>query len=60
MTQEKLREIYKERLKREKQTYISEQLKVGACVLSRFKAGKIELYPHLAKRLEDYLTASPK
>ena len=56
MTQEKLREIYKERLKREKQTYISEQLKVGACVLSR----KIELYPHLAKRLEDYLTASQK
>ena len=60
MTQEKLREIYKERLKREKQTYISEQLKVGACVLSRFKAGKIELNPHLAKRLEDYLTASQK
>ncbi|MEW3562753.1 hypothetical protein AB1I98_25370 [Enterococcus avium] len=60
MTQEKLREIYKERLKREKQTYISEQLKVDACVLSHFKAGKIELYLNLAKRLEDYLTASQK
>lgn len=56
MTQEELREIYKERLQREKQTYISKIVKIDGSILSKFKLGKIDLYPHLFERLEAYLT----
>ena len=42
-TREIEKSMHKERLKREKQTYISEQLKGWRMLfLSRFKAGKIE------------------
>lgn len=56
MTQEELREMYRERLQREKQTYISKVTKIDSSLLSKFKTGKINLYPHLFVRLEEYLT----
>ena len=53
--QEELRSLYKERLEREKQTYISKMVKIDPSILSKFKTGKIDLYPNLFERLEDYL-----
>ena len=47
MTQEQLRELYIERLKREKQCYIAQETNINSAVLSRFKNGKIDLFPHL-------------
>ena len=58
MTQDELRELYTERVQREKQCYISKQTNINNGLLSRFKTGKIDLYPHLFKRLEEYLTNS--
>ena len=58
VTQEELRNLYKERLEREKQTYISKMVKIDPSILSKFKTGKIDLYPDLFSRLEDYLTNS--
>ena len=58
MTQEELRGIYKKRLEREKQTYISKMVKIDPSILSKFKTGKIDLYPNLFERLEDYLLNS--
>lgn len=55
MTQEQLRKLYMERLKREKQCYIAQETNINSAVLSRFKNGKIDLFPHLFKRLEEYL-----
>lgn len=55
MTQEELRTAYKERLKKEKQIYISKKVGIHSSVLSRFKVGKIDLYPELFLRLEEYL-----
>lgn len=55
MTQEELRELYKNRLEREKQTYISKAVEIDGSLLSKFKTGKIDLYPHLFKKLESYL-----
>lgn len=55
MTQEELREIYKERLKREKQSYISKIVKIDPSILSKFKTGKFNLYPDLFNRLQAYL-----
>ena len=55
MTQEELRNKYKERLKREKQRYIAQVTGVNEGVLSKFKNGKIDLYPHLFEKLEKYL-----
>lgn len=56
MTQEQLRELYIERLKREKQCYIAQETNINSAVLSRFKNGKIDLFPHLFTRLEEYLS----
>lgn len=56
MTQEELRNLYKERLKREKQTYISKMVGIDPSILSKFKTGKFDLYPNLFERLKDYLT----
>ena len=56
LTQEELRSLYKKRLEREKQTYISKMVKIDPSILSKFKTGKIDLYPDLFSRLEDYLT----
>ena len=58
VTQEELRSLYKKRLEREKQTYISKMVKIDPSILSKFKTGKIDLYPDLFSRLEDYLTNS--
>lgn len=55
MTQEELRELYKERLQREKQGWIAKQIGINQSILSQFKTGKIDLYPHLFERLEAYL-----
>lgn len=55
MTQEELRELYKNRLEKEKQTYISKTVEIDGSLLSKFKNGKIDLYPHLFNRLEAYL-----
>lgn len=55
MTQEELRELYKERLKREKQTFISQATNINATTLSSFKHGKIDLYSYYFKRLKEYL-----
>lgn len=58
MTQEELRKLYRERLEKEKQTYISKMVKIDPSILSKFKTGKFDLYPDLFSRLEDYLTNS--
>lgn len=56
MTQEELREMYRERLEREKQSYIAKTIGIDAGLLSKFKTGKINLYPHLFEKLKSYLT----
>lgn len=56
MTQQELRELYIKRMEREKQTYISKQTQINSSILSKFKKGKIDLYPYLFERLEKYLT----
>lgn len=58
MTQEQLRAMYIERTEKEKQSYISKQTNINAGLLSQFKHGKIDLYPHLFERLKKYLTNS--
>lgn len=58
MTQEELRAKYKERLKREKQTYIAGVVKIDQGILSKFKTCKLDLYPDLFARLENYLSNS--
>lgn len=55
LTQEKLREMYIERLKREKQCWISSVTGINKDVLSKFRHGKIDLYPYLFEKLEAYL-----
>ena len=56
MTQEELRDLLKERTQKEKQIYIANVTGVDKDVLSRFKLGKINLYPALFAKLENYLT----
>lgn len=55
MTQDELRKLYCQRLQKEKQCYIAKQVGISATVLSRFRHGKINLYPYLVARLEPYL-----
>lgn len=55
ISQEELRALYKERLIREKQKYISQVTGIDPSVLSKFKSSKINLYPHLFEKLENYL-----
>ena len=55
MTQEELRELYRERLQREKQGWIAKQTNINQNILSQFKNGRMNLYPHLFERLEAYL-----
>lgn len=55
MTSEDLRNLYKERLKREKQCYIAEATGINRSILSQFKNGKYDLYPDLHAKLESYL-----
>lgn len=58
MTQQELRELYIDRLEREKQVYISKTTGISTSILSNFKNGKFDLYPHLFVKLEKYLTNS--
>jgi hypothetical protein len=55
MTQEELRELYKDRLQREKQGWIAKQTNINQNILSQFKNARMNLYPHLFERLEAYL-----
>lgn len=55
MTQKRLREMYIERLRREKQYWISSVTGINKDVLSKFRHGKIDLYPYLFEKLEAYL-----
>lgn len=55
MSQTELRELYRNRLKREKQCYIAEQTGINAAALSQFKNGHIDLYDYLFEKLEAYL-----
>ena len=55
LTQEELRERLIERLKREKQIWISFVTGINKDILSKFKWAKINLYPHLLEKLETYL-----
>lgn len=55
LTQEKLREMYIERLQREKQCWISSVTGINKDVLSKFRHAKIDLYPYLFEKLEAYL-----
>lgn len=58
MSQTELRELYRSRLKCEKQCYIAEQTGINAAVLSQFKNGHIDLYDYLSEKLEAYLLNS--
>lgn len=58
MTPEELRDAYNARLKREKQKYIAEATGISTSTLSQFRNEQFDLYPHLAKKLEDYLLNS--
>lgn len=55
MSQTELRELYRNRLKGEKQCYIAKQTGINAAVLSQFKNGHIDLYDYLFEKLEAYL-----
>lgn len=56
MTQEELRELYNQRLVREKQTYIAKVTHISQSYLSQFRKGKVELFPRYFESLKDYLT----
>lgn len=55
LNQTELRELYRNRLKCEKQCYIAEQTGINAAVLSQFKNGHIDLYDYLFEKLGAYL-----
>ena len=55
MTQQELRNLYNQRLIKEKQTYIAKVTGINGSILSKFKTGKFDLYPHLFEKLEAYL-----
>lgn len=58
MSQEELRDLLRKRTQKEKQIYIANVTGIDKDVLSRFKLGKINLYPALFAKLENYLTNS--
>ncbi len=58
MTQEELRKTLRERLVREKASYICSVTGINKDVLSKFKRGKIDLYDYLFEKLEHYLLNS--
>ena len=53
--EKELRELYKERLQREKQGWIAKQTNINQNILSQFKNRRMNLYPHLFEKLEAYL-----
>lgn len=54
MTQDELRDLLIEHTRKGTQQYISEQVKIDRSTLSKFKNGKIDLYPDLFQRLSDF------
>lgn len=58
LTQQELRNLLRERVKREKQCYIAEITNIHPRILSQFKNGKLDLHEHLFKRLETYLISN--
>lgn len=55
-TQDEVREKLRERVKREKQTYIANQIGVSKQVISDFKLGRKDLYPEHLIALNEYLS----
>ena len=55
VSQDEVREKLKERVIREKQSYIAKQINVPKQVLSAFKLGKKNLYPESLLALNEYL-----
>lgn len=55
LSQEELRELYRNHLKAVKQRYVAEQTGINNTVLSQFKNGHIDLYDYLFEKLEAYL-----
>ena len=55
ITQEEVREKLKERVEREKQVFIANQIGVSKQVISDFKMGKKDLYPEHLMKLNEYL-----
>lgn len=58
MSQEELRELLRERVKSVKQCYIAKETGIHPRLISQFKNGKIDLYPHLFVKLENYFLNS--
>lgn len=56
ITQDEVRAKLKERVKREKQTYIASQIGVSKQVISDFKLGRKDLYPDHLIALNEYLS----
>ena len=54
MTQEDLRNKLIEHTKMGTQKYISTQVDIDCATLSKFKTGKIDLYPELFERLHSF------
>lgn len=55
MTQEELRQMLIDRYQKGTQAYISRETGINKDILSRFKTGKIDLYPDLFNKLATYL-----
>ena len=55
ITQEEVREKLKERVEREKQIFIANQIGVSKQVISDFKMGRKDLYPEHLIKLNEYL-----
>ncbi len=54
MTQDELRVIYNAHIAEGTQTYIASVTGINPSVLSRFRNGKIDLYPDLFQKLRDF------
>ena len=54
MTQDELRVIYNTHIAEGTQTYIASVTGINPSVLSRFRNGKIDLYPNLFQKLSDF------
>ena len=54
MTQEELRQKLIEHTRMGTQKYISTQVGIDCATLSKFKTGKIDLYPDLFERLHSF------
>ncbi len=47
--------MYNEYLEKGKQMYVAKVTGIDGSILSKFKTGKFDLYPHLFEKLEAYL-----